>query len=98
MGWVLVPPGDAALTRRVRAAGESWSVARGPSSGVDALAPALAVGAAGISAWDGARWVDEGAPPAAITAVTAAITEADGTRWVGGRDALGAPRIFKRTR
>jgi hypothetical protein len=25
-GWVLVPPGDAALTRRVRAAGESWSV------------------------------------------------------------------------
>ena len=26
-GWVLVPPGDAALTRRVRAAGESWSIA-----------------------------------------------------------------------
>ncbi|MFM8275210.1 MAG: DUF2293 domain-containing protein [Gemmata sp.] len=26
-GWVLVPPGDAALTRRVRAAGDSWSVA-----------------------------------------------------------------------
>jgi hypothetical protein len=26
-GWVLVPPGDAALTRRLRAAGESWSVA-----------------------------------------------------------------------
>lgn len=26
-GWVNVPPGDAALTRRVRAAGESWSVA-----------------------------------------------------------------------
>ncbi len=26
-GWVLVPPGDAALTRRVRAAGETWSVA-----------------------------------------------------------------------
>src|SRR4051812_22328320 len=26
-GWVLVPPGDAALTRRVRTAGESWSVA-----------------------------------------------------------------------
>jgi hypothetical protein len=26
-GWVLVLPGDAALTRRVRAAGESWSVA-----------------------------------------------------------------------
>ncbi|QJX00826.1 DUF2293 domain-containing protein [Frigoriglobus tundricola] len=26
-GWILVPPGDAALTRRVRAAGESWSVA-----------------------------------------------------------------------
>lgn len=26
-GWVLVPPGDAGLTRRVRAAGESWSVA-----------------------------------------------------------------------
>lgn len=26
-GWVLMPPGDAALTRRVRAAGESWSVA-----------------------------------------------------------------------
>lgn len=26
-GWVLVPPGDAALTRRIRAAGESWSVA-----------------------------------------------------------------------
>ncbi|HEY1188260.1 MAG TPA: hypothetical protein VGE74_11420, partial [Gemmata sp.] len=26
--WVLVPPGDAALTRRVRAAGESWSVAQ----------------------------------------------------------------------
>lgn len=26
-GWVLVPPGDAALTRRVRAAGECWSVA-----------------------------------------------------------------------
>jgi hypothetical protein len=26
-GWVLVPPGDAALTRRVRAAGASWSVA-----------------------------------------------------------------------
>src|ERR1700692_1524126 len=25
--WALVPPGDAALTRRVRAAGESWSVA-----------------------------------------------------------------------
>lgn len=26
-GWILVPPGDAALTRRIRAAGESWSVA-----------------------------------------------------------------------
>src|SRR6478735_7797480 len=26
-GWTLVPPGDAALTRRVRAAGECWSVA-----------------------------------------------------------------------
>ena len=26
-GWTLLPPGDAALTRRVRAAGESWSVA-----------------------------------------------------------------------
>src|SRR5436190_20245436 len=26
-GWVLVLPGDAALTRRVRSAGESWSVA-----------------------------------------------------------------------
>jgi hypothetical protein len=26
-GWVLVPPGDAVLTRRIRAAGESWSVA-----------------------------------------------------------------------
>jgi hypothetical protein len=26
-GWVLVPPGDPALTRRVRGAGESWSVA-----------------------------------------------------------------------
>lgn len=26
-GWVLVPPGDAALTRRIREAGESWSVA-----------------------------------------------------------------------
>ena len=26
-GWELVPPGDAALTRRVRAAGETWSVA-----------------------------------------------------------------------
>jgi hypothetical protein len=26
-GWELVPPGDAALTRRVRAAGENWSVA-----------------------------------------------------------------------
>lgn len=26
-GWELVPPGDAALTRRLRAAGEAWSVA-----------------------------------------------------------------------
>ncbi len=26
-GWILLPPGDAALTRRVRAAGESWAVA-----------------------------------------------------------------------
>lgn len=25
-GWVLVPPGDAALTRRLRAAGPTWSV------------------------------------------------------------------------
>ncbi|MBX3170744.1 MAG: DUF2293 domain-containing protein [Candidatus Eremiobacteraeota bacterium] len=25
-GWVLVPPGDAALTRRLKAAGPSWSV------------------------------------------------------------------------
>lgn len=25
-GWVLLPPGDAALTRRVKAAGPSWSV------------------------------------------------------------------------
>src|SRR5437763_1480484 len=25
-GWVLLPPGDAALTRRVKAAGESWAV------------------------------------------------------------------------
>lgn len=25
-GWVLVPPGDSALTRRVKAAGPSWSV------------------------------------------------------------------------
>ena len=26
-GWVLLPPGDAALTRRVKAAGEAWPVA-----------------------------------------------------------------------
>jgi hypothetical protein len=26
-GWVLLPPGDAALTRRVKAAGEAWTVA-----------------------------------------------------------------------
>ncbi|MFO0850968.1 MAG: DUF2293 domain-containing protein [Gemmataceae bacterium] len=26
-GWVLLPPGDAALTRRVKAAGEAWVVA-----------------------------------------------------------------------
>lgn len=26
-GWVLVPPGDAALTRRVKSAGEAWPVA-----------------------------------------------------------------------
>jgi hypothetical protein len=26
-GWVLVPPGDAALTRRVKLAGEHWIVA-----------------------------------------------------------------------
>ena len=25
-GWVLLPPGDAALTRRVKAAGEAWAV------------------------------------------------------------------------
>src|SRR5438093_3907062 len=25
-GWVLLPPGDAALTRRVKAAGEHWVV------------------------------------------------------------------------
>ena len=26
-GWILVPPGDPALTRRVKAAGEAWAVA-----------------------------------------------------------------------
>lgn len=26
-GWILLPPGDAALTRRVKAAGEHWAVA-----------------------------------------------------------------------
>jgi hypothetical protein len=26
-GWVLLPPGDAALTRRVKAAGDAWAVA-----------------------------------------------------------------------
>src|SRR4051812_48706464 len=26
-GWVLLPPGDAALTRRVKAAGDYWAVA-----------------------------------------------------------------------
>lgn len=26
-GWLLLPPGDAALTRRVKAAGEAWAVA-----------------------------------------------------------------------
>src|SRR5712672_245808 len=26
-GWVLLPPGDAALTRRVKAAGDHWVVA-----------------------------------------------------------------------
>src|SRR3954467_8345798 len=25
-GWALLPPGDAALTRRVKAAGEAWTV------------------------------------------------------------------------
>ena len=25
-GWILLPPGDAALTRRVKAAGENWTV------------------------------------------------------------------------
>lgn len=27
VGWILVPPGDAALTRRIKAAGEHWVVA-----------------------------------------------------------------------
>ena len=27
VGWVLLPPGDAALTRRVKAAGDHWVVA-----------------------------------------------------------------------
>src|SRR3954469_2251810 len=26
-GWILLPPGDAALTRRVKVAGEHWTVA-----------------------------------------------------------------------
>ena len=26
-GWILLPPGDAALTRRVKAAGDHWVVA-----------------------------------------------------------------------
>src|ERR1700675_4000506 len=26
-GWVLLPPGDAALTRRVKAAGDHWAIA-----------------------------------------------------------------------
>ena len=34
-GWVLLPPGDAALTRRVKAAGDHWVVAEssGKASG-----------------------------------------------------------------
>jgi hypothetical protein len=27
-GWVPLPPGDAALTRRVKAAGDHWAVAK----------------------------------------------------------------------
>ena len=26
LGWVLVPPGDAGLTRRIKAAGPTWTV------------------------------------------------------------------------
>ena len=29
-GWILLPPGDAALTRRVKAAGDHWVVAEIP--------------------------------------------------------------------
>jgi hypothetical protein len=46
-GWVLVPPGDAGLTRRVKAAGPSWTVAekvgrRTFSRGVWALGTTIA--------------------------------------------------------
>lgn len=45
-GWVLLPPGDAALTRRVKAAGDHWVVAEKKGHKVfsrDVRAPATTI-------------------------------------------------------
>jgi hypothetical protein len=41
-GWILFPPGDAALTRRVKAAGDHWVVAEMKGRTIDRIRAALA--------------------------------------------------------
>ncbi len=98
----LVTDGDAVFAASERGAlatsldRANWSVAGGPV-GLGALAAGVAVGRT-VSRWTPEGWLDAGPVPSALAFVTAAAVDDEGAVWVGGRDAEGAPRIFRRSR
>lgn len=65
---------------------------------VDPLGNAWVAGSGlGLSRWDGSSWHGEGAGPPQLTSYDALALEGAHV-YVGGLDATGTPRVFRRTR
>lgn len=99
--WVIAASARGAVARRPEDAG--WSVASALSGEISALAVESAsevwvIGTgSGLARFDGAQWTPAGAGPTALTSFEAMALEGSHV-YVGGRDAAGVARVFRRLR
>jgi len=101
--WTLVAAesvGFAASAQGAGARGDAWSALPALSGSAAALAvrsptQAFVFGTSSAARFDGTAWRPDVAP-ATLTTITAAAYGPDGALYVGGSDATGAPRVFRR--
>lgn len=101
--WTLVAADSVAFAASAQGAGvrgDAWSALPALAGAAAALAvrsptQAAVFGTGTAARFDGTAWRPDVAP-AALASITAATYGTDGALYVGGSDATGAPRIFRR--